>query len=65
MSKQGRNILNILYNEDVITLADIQEFLDSKKSSKIKSKTIVKEKKLPNIEPTYDPCGGGGGRSRC
>jgi len=72
MSKQGRAILTTLYNEGVITLSDIQEFLDSKKPSKLKPYTNSyytnsykqKAEKQPSKSKHADPCSGGGSHSR-
>ncbi len=69
MSRQGKAILSTLYDEGVITLADIQEFLDSKKPTTVKTKRSVGKSETVSKVPVYtDPCSRGGGhghRSSC
>lgn len=66
MSKNGLSILNTLFVEGVITLSEIEAFLDNKKKKKadrLKSKTTISK---PDKRPdTYvDPCSHGGGYGR-
>jgi hypothetical protein len=66
MSKQGKIVLKTLYDEGVITLSDIQEFLDSKNPSKLKPYTNSYKQKIEKQlfkSKHADLCSGGGSHS--